>query len=68
MPAGKTDQQRLLLTSPEAAQVIAVSERQLWGQTYPRGPIPCVRIGNSVRYSLEALREFIATQQKGGDA
>lgn len=52
----------LLFTSRQAAQACSISERQLWAQTHPRGPIPCVRIGGSVRYSPEALSEFIRQQ------
>jgi len=55
--------ERLLWKSPQAAQACEISERQLWAQTQPRGPIPCVRIGSSVRYDPEALRAFFASQQ-----
>lgn len=64
----KTDGQRLLLKSRQAAPVLEISERQLWAQTTPRGPIPCVRIGNCVRYSPEALQAYIASQQAGGES
>jgi len=37
----------------------------LWGLSAPRGPIPVVRLGRSVRYDLRDLEEFIAAQ-KGG--
>ena len=63
----KTTPERILWTGREASQACTISERQLWAQTQPRGPIPCVRIGNSVRYSPEALQAFIASQQKGGE-
>ncbi|HEY1378989.1 MAG TPA: helix-turn-helix domain-containing protein [Gemmataceae bacterium] len=56
----------LLLTPRAAAAALAVSPRTLWGLTAPRGPIPAVKIGRSVRYSAEALRAWIAAQQKGG--
>lgn len=54
--------ERILLKGREAAQVCSISERQLWAHTQPRGPIPCVRIGNSVRYSPEALAAYIRRQ------
>ena len=63
----KQTPERILWTGREASQACTISERQLWAQTQPRGPIPCVRIGNSVRYSPEALQTFIASQQKGGE-
>ena len=49
---------RLLLTVREAAQALSVSERSLWTLTR-QGAIRCVRLGRSVRYSLEDLRAFI---------
>ncbi len=52
------DEQRILLKPREAAARLSISERQLWQFTQPRGPIPCVRIGSSVRYSTDSLREF----------
>jgi hypothetical protein len=58
-----TTPERILWTSRQAAQACSISERQLWAKTYPRGPIPCVRIGNCVRYSPEALQRFIDLQQ-----
>jgi len=65
MAALATTNEKLLLRVRQAAKALAVSERQLWAHTHPRGPIPCVRIGNSVRYSPEALQAFIAEQQAG---
>ena len=56
----KTDEQRLLLRPRQAAPSLGISERQLWANTQPRGPIPCVRIGKCVRYSPEALKDYIA--------
>jgi excisionase family DNA binding protein len=54
----------LLLTPREAAQALATSERTLWSLTAPRGPIPVVRFGRSVRYSRDALVTWIAHQQE----
>lgn len=51
-----------LYKAREAAKRLAVSERTLWSQTEPRGTIPAVRIGKSVRYSEAALDEWIAHQ------
>lgn len=61
------DWQRLLLKPLEAAKCLGISERQLWQRSAPRGSIPVTRIGNSVRYSLTALKEWIATSQNGGE-
>jgi excisionase family DNA binding protein len=53
---------RLLLTVREAAHALAVSERSLWTLTR-KGLVPCVRLGRSVRYSLDDLRAFIEAQR-----
>jgi excisionase family DNA binding protein len=58
---------RLLLTARAAAAALSVSERTLWAMTHPRGPIPVVKIGRAVRYSAEALRAWVAAQQRGGE-
>jgi len=58
----------LLLTARQAARALSISERTL--ATYTKsGLLPVVRIGHSVRYSPEALRDWIvrATEQKCGD-
>jgi len=55
---------KLLLRPPEAAEALTISERTLWGLT-KAGEIPCVRLGRSVRYDPEDLRNAIA-ERKGG--
>lgn len=57
---------KLLAKVPEAAGALAISERKLWELTDPRGPIPCVRIGRSVRYDLRDLRTYIEGQKADG--
>lgn len=61
---------RLLLSQAQAARALSISARTLWSMSQPRGPIPCVRLGGRVLYSLDALRAWIgaeqAAQQKGG--
>ena len=42
--------EKVFLKLAEAAKLLQVSERHLWSKTSPRGPVPCVRIGNAVRY------------------
>jgi hypothetical protein len=59
----------LLLRSRDAARMLAVSERTLWGLTAPRGPIPCVRIGGAIRYRVIDLEAFVAkAAQSSGQA
>jgi hypothetical protein len=52
----------LAVSLREAAKLLSISERSLWTLTAPRGPIPCCRIGRSVRYSVDALRRYLDTQ------
>jgi len=52
--------QRILLTAREAAEALSISSRSLWQMTAPRGPIPVIRIGSSVRYAIEDLAEAVA--------
>lgn len=60
---------RLLLNVREAAESLGISQRTLWSLTQPRGPIPSVRIGARVLYSLTALQVWIASQAGvSGDA
>ena len=56
---------KLLLRTPEAATLLAISERHLWSLTQPRGPIPTTKIpgSRSVRYSRLALEEWVAGHQ-----
>lgn len=63
-PAENTTHAKLLLTPREAADTLSICEKSLWSLTVPRGPIKCVRLGRSVRYSSDALREFIAQQSQ----
>ena len=57
----------LLLTPQQAAEALAISPRKLWGMT-ASGQIPHVRLGRSVRYSLDDLRAWIDEKKKGGEA
>jgi excisionase family DNA binding protein len=55
----------LLISARDAAMLLNISERTL--ATYTKsGVLPVVRIGHSVRYSVEALRKWIeqATEKK----
>ncbi len=53
---------RILLPPPEAAHLLAISQRKLWGLT-ARGDIPAVRIDRSVRYRLSTLLEYAERQE-----
>lgn len=49
----------LLVDSKEACRLLSLGERNLWSMTAPRGPIPSVRIGRCVRFSVASLEEFV---------
>ena len=57
---------RLLLPPREAAAALSISERTLWAVTAPRGPLPAVRIGRSVRYCVDDIRRWIDGQKETG--
>jgi hypothetical protein len=54
----------LALRPREAARALGISTRTLWGLTAPRGPIPCVRVGEgrrkTVLYPLDDLRVWLS--------
>ncbi len=54
----------LLVDAGEAARILSISERKLWELTN-RKAIPHLRIGRSVKYPVEELREWIRTQSVG---
>jgi excisionase family DNA binding protein len=54
---------KLLLTTKEASQALAVSEKTLFNHT-KSGKIPVVRIGRSVRYDPEDLKAFVQQQKE----
>ena len=59
----------LALRPREAAKALGVSERSLWEWTH-RGEIPHVRVGRSVLYPVDGLRDWLnrrAETVKGGD-
>jgi excisionase family DNA binding protein len=66
-PINLNDPSKLLLTREQAAAALSVGERTLWAITWPRGPIRSVRIGRSVRYSADALRAWVESQQEVRD-
>ncbi len=51
----------LLLKSADAAKALAISKRKLWEMT-TAGEIPHVKIGRHIRYSVEALHDWIKSQ------
>ncbi len=44
-----------LMASREAAAYLGIGARKLWDLTSPRGPVPSVRVGTLVRYSVKDL-------------
>lgn len=53
--------EKILLTTPEAAESLGVSERHFISleRSGQIGPLP-IRLGRSVRYSFEALQSWAA--------
>ena len=59
-----THSPKLLVTAPEAAKMLSISQRLLWSLSHPRGPIPTTRIAGTraVRYSVSALEQWLIQQ------
>ena len=53
--------EKLLLSSKEAAKLLSISERTLWTITNA-GKIPCVRILGAKRYARSDIEKFIVEQ------
>jgi len=53
-----SNNEQWLLTSRQAAEALAISERTLWELTN-RGDMPCVRLGRSVRYDPADLKAWV---------
>ena len=57
----------LLVTPKQAAEMLAVSSRKLWGLTFEDTPgLPYVRLGRCVRYSTSDLEKWIEDRKIGG--
>lgn len=56
---------KLLLNCDEAAAALSISRRLLWSLT-AGGEIPVVRIGRTVRYDPDDLRDWIDAQKSSG--
>lgn len=52
-----------LLRSREAAEFIGVSLKTLWILSAPRGTLPVVKVGKSVRYDMADLKKWIEEQK-----
>ena len=59
----KTGLEQLLVNAGEAARLLGVSPRTLWGWTKDR-LIKVVKIGRVVRYDLRDLQAFIDSQKR----
>ncbi len=55
-----------LLSERDAAKWLATCPRTLWGLRAD-GKIPVVRVGRLVRYDVDDLRTFVASNKVGGD-
>ncbi|QEG43456.1 helix-turn-helix domain-containing protein [Roseimaritima ulvae] len=54
-----------LLNDADAAKWLGIGRRKLWSMM-ASGEIPVVRVGRSVRYDVDDLREFVASNKEGG--
>lgn len=54
-----------LLNDADASRWLGIGTRKLWSLK-ASGRIPFVKIGRSVRYDVDDLREFVAAAKTGG--
>ncbi len=56
----------LLLNARDAARLLSISERTLWGLTHrSENPLPYIRIGRCLRYLLSDVHAWIESQRSG---
>jgi hypothetical protein len=59
----EVDTEQLAVPARVAARLLSISERSLFSLTQ-RGTVPCVKLGRSVRYRPETLRQFLADRER----
>ncbi|HEY4311749.1 MAG TPA: helix-turn-helix domain-containing protein [Pirellulales bacterium] len=64
MSTATTGVTKLLLTADEAAESLSVCRKTLYSMTVPRGPLPCVKVGRAVRYSVASIEAWIRGQEE----
>ncbi len=52
----------LALRLEDAAAALGCSAKHLWNHSFPRGPIPVVRIGSLTRWPVHLLREYMTAE------
>jgi len=62
-PQDKRGQIRLLISRPEAAAALAVCEKTIYNMVQ-NGDLPEIKIGKSVRYSVDDLKAWIENQKQ----
>ncbi len=56
----------LALRPRDAAKALGIGQRKLWELSQPRGPIPCVRVGQCVLYPVAQLQAWLADGVREG--
>ena len=65
-PTDRHDLAPLAVRPHEAARILGMSERTLWTLT-KQGGLPHFKVGRLVLYSVDALRQWVNGQAKGGE-
>jgi len=55
-----------LLSAKQLAEALGVSLVTIIRHTYPRGPLPCVRVGKLVRYDPEEVMKVLRELREKG--
>lgn len=53
---------RLFLSPEDASIATSLSQKGLWDRSWPRGDIPCIKVGSRTLYPVHLLRRW-ANQQ-----
>ncbi|MBI9018596.1 MAG: helix-turn-helix domain-containing protein [Phycisphaerae bacterium] len=53
-----------LISIKIAANYLGICERKLWELTMPRGDIPCIEIGRSIRYDMDDLKNWVQEHKR----
>jgi excisionase family DNA binding protein len=64
-PRNEHSMSPLLVSQPEAARLLGVSERTVF-QLRADGKLPAVKIGAAIRYDVEDIKKYIGAAKIGG--
>ena len=56
----------LIVSAGIAAEILYISRRTLYSLSWPRGPIPVIKVGpRAIRYHINDLKDYVDGQRRG---